>query len=99
MAVIRGDIFDNLGISHSEASELRMRADILDAILRVIRRHKLTQAKLAVILDDHQPNMSDLMNGKIAKFSIEKLVRYADRLGIETRVKMVEHKERQLAYA
>ena len=99
MAVMKGDIFDNLGISHSEASELRMRADILDAILRVIQRHKLTQLKLAVILDDHQPNMSDLMNGKIAKFSIEKLVRYADRLGIETRVKMVEHKERQLAYA
>ena len=53
----------------------------------------------AVILDDHQPNMSDLVNGKIAKFSIDKLVRYADRLGIETTVKMVEHKERQLEYA
>ncbi|HEY6847470.1 MAG TPA: XRE family transcriptional regulator [Terracidiphilus sp.] len=53
----------------------------------------------AVILDDHRPNMSDLVNGKIAKFSIDKLVRYADRLGIETTVKMVEHKERQLEYA
>ncbi len=76
-----------------------MRAEILSAILRVIERHHLTQAKLAVLLDDHQPNMSDLMNGKISKFSIEKLVRYADRLGIETRVEMVEHKDRQLAYA
>jgi predicted XRE-type DNA-binding protein len=53
----------------------------------------------AVILDDHRPNMSDLVNGKIAKFSIDKLVRYADRLRIETTVKMVEHKERQLEYA
>ena len=98
MAVIKGDIFDNLGISHSQASELRMRADLLDAILRVVERRKLTQRQLAVILDDHQPNMSDLVNGKIAKFSIDKLVRYADRLGIETTVKMVEHKERQLKY-
>jgi predicted XRE-type DNA-binding protein len=71
----------------------------LDAILRVVERRKLTQRQLAVILDDHQPNMSDLVNGKIAKFSIDKLVRYADRLGIETAVKMVEHKERQLEYA
>jgi predicted XRE-type DNA-binding protein len=99
VAVIKCDIFDNLGISHSQASELRMRADLLDAILRVVERRKLTQRQLAVILDDHQPNMSDLVNGKIAKFSIDKLVRYADRLGIETTVKMVEHKERQLESA
>ncbi len=96
MAVIKGDIFDNLGVSRSEASDLRMRADLLDAILRVVDRRKLTQKQLAVILDDHQPNMSDLMNGKIAKFSIDKLVRYADRLGIETRVQTIE---RQVAIA
>jgi predicted XRE-type DNA-binding protein len=65
----------------------------------VVHRRKYTQKQLAVILDDHQPNMSDLMNGKIAKFSIDKLVRYADRLGIETRIQTVEHKERQLAGA
>jgi predicted XRE-type DNA-binding protein len=43
--------------------------------------------------------MSDLMNGKIAKFSIDKLVRYADRLGIETAVQTVERKERKLVIA
>jgi predicted XRE-type DNA-binding protein len=99
VAVIKGDIFDNLGIKQSQASELRMRADLLDAILRVVERHKLTQKQLAVVLDDHHPNISDLVNGRIAKFSIEKLVRYADRLGIETTVKTVEHKNRQLAFA
>jgi predicted XRE-type DNA-binding protein len=99
VARLKGDIFDNLGIPHSQASELRMRADILDAILRIIEREQLSQRELAVILDDHQPNMSDLMRGKIAKFSIEKLVRYADRLGIETRVTTVEKKGRQLAWA
>jgi hypothetical protein len=62
-------------------------------------RRNLTQRQLAVMLDDHQPNMSDLVNGKIAKFRIDKLVRYADRLGIETTVKMVEHKKRQLERA
>jgi len=97
MAVIKGDIFDNLGLSRSQASELRMRADLLDAILRVVKRQKLTQKQLAVILDDHQPNMSDLTNGKIAKFTIDKLVRYADKLGIETTVQTVEHKERPLS--
>jgi predicted XRE-type DNA-binding protein len=96
MAKIKGDIFDNLGLSKAEASELKMRADILDAILRVARRHRLTQKQLTVLLNDHQPNVSDLVNGKITKFSLEKLLRYADRLGIETTVKIKEHAERQL---
>ncbi len=36
--------------------------------------------------------MSDLMRGEIAKFSIEKLVRYADRLGLQTTIKLIEPK-------
>jgi predicted XRE-type DNA-binding protein len=60
------------------------RADLVDAILRVVKRHKLTQKQLARILDDHQPKMSDLMTGKIAKFTIDRLLRCADTLGIET---------------
>jgi len=99
MAKIKGDIFDNLGLGNAEASELKMRADILDAILRVVRRNRLTQKQLIVILDDHQPNVSDLLNGKIAKFSLEKLLRFADRLGIEATIRTKEHPERQLVYA
>jgi predicted XRE-type DNA-binding protein len=99
MAKIKGDIFDNLGFGTAEASELKMRADILDAILRVVRRHRLTQKQLTVFLNDHQPNVSDLLNGKITKFSLEKLLRYADRLGIETTVKVKERTERQLISA
>ncbi len=95
MAKIKGDIFDSLGLSKAEASELKMRAEILDAILRVVRRHRLTQKQLTVLLNDHQPNVSDLLNGKITKFSLEKLLRYADRLGIETTVKVKERTERQ----
>ena len=95
MAKIKGDIFDSLGLSKAGASELKMRAEILDAILRVVRRHRLTQKQLTVLLNDHQPNVSDLLNGKIAKFSLEKLLRYADCLGIETTVRVRERTERQ----
>jgi predicted XRE-type DNA-binding protein len=99
MARIKGDIFDNLGLSKGKASELKMRADILDAILGVVRRHRFTQKQLTEILGDHQPNVSDLLNGRIAKFSLEKLLRYADRLGIEAKVRMKERPERWLASA
>jgi len=42
---------------------------------------------------------SDLLNGKITKLSLEKLLRYTDRLGIETTVRIEEHTERQLISA
>jgi hypothetical protein len=35
MAMIKVDIVDNLGVSQSQVSDLRMRADLLDAILRI----------------------------------------------------------------
>lgn len=99
--IMKGDIFDNLGLSHSEAAEVRMRADVLDAILKVIEREHLTQAQLCKQLDEYQPNVSMLMHGKISKISLDRLVRYADRLGVQfelTPVKAKKH-ERELAHA
>jgi predicted XRE-type DNA-binding protein len=43
--------------------------------------------------------VSDFLNRKITKFSLEKLLRYTDRLGIETTVRIEEHTERQLISA
>ena len=47
-----------------------------------------------MILGEPQPRVSELLNGKIANKSIDKLLYYAGRLGIETRAKFVQaHKE------
>lgn len=80
--ITKGDIFDNLGLSHSEAAELRMRAIVLESILSEIGRRNITQKQLCGLLDEYQPQISNLMHGKISKLSLDKLVRYADRLGI-----------------
>jgi hypothetical protein len=42
MAVMEGGIFNNLGLSHPQSSDLRVRADVLDALLRVVQRDHLT---------------------------------------------------------
>jgi predicted XRE-type DNA-binding protein len=86
---MKGHIFDNLGLSHSHAAELKVRAVVLDAILRKIKRDHLSQVQLVQMLDEYQPNVSALVNGKISKISLDKLVRYADRLGIEFNVTAV----------
>ncbi len=53
--VTRGDVFDDLGFGRSEATALKVKADLLDAIRNEIARRNYTQRQLVVILDEHQP--------------------------------------------
>ena len=47
-----------------------------------------------MILREPQPRVSELLNGKIAKKSVDKLLYYAGRLGIETKATFEQnHKE------
>ena len=84
--VVKGNIFDALGFSASEASALKVKAEILSAILEYIRARGYTQSQLADILDEYQPSVSNLLKGRISQVSIEKLLRYADRLHLETSI-------------
>jgi predicted XRE-type DNA-binding protein len=87
--VTRGDVLDDLGFARSEATALKFKADLLDAIRAEIERRSYTQRQLVNILDEHQPAVSNLLQGKINQVSIEKLLRYADRLGMRARLKVL----------
>jgi predicted XRE-type DNA-binding protein len=84
--IVKGNIFDALGFSASEASALKIKAEILSAILEHIRKQGYTQAQLVSLLDEYQPSVSNLLKGRIAQVSIEKLLRYADRLKLQTTI-------------
>jgi predicted XRE-type DNA-binding protein len=84
--VVKGNIFDALGFSASEASALKIKAEILSAILEHVRTVGYTQAQLVDTLDEYQPSVSNLLKGKISQVSIEKLLRYADRLHLQTSI-------------
>jgi predicted XRE-type DNA-binding protein len=87
--VTRGDILDDLGFTRSEATALKFKADLLDAIRAEIERRSYTQKQLVDILDEHQPAVSNLIRGRINQVSIEKLLRYSDRLGMRARLKVL----------
>ena len=82
--ITKGDVFDDLGLSRSEASALKVKATLLDAILGEIEKRGYTQSQLVEILDEYQPSVSNLTRGKIAKVSVEKLLTYSDRLQMKT---------------
>ena len=82
--ITKGDVFDDLGLSRSEASALKVKATLLDAIRQEIEKQGYTQSQLVEILDEYQPSVSKLTRGKIAKVSVEKLLTYSDRLKMKT---------------
>jgi len=87
--ITRGDVLDDLGFSRSEATALKFKADLLDALRAEIERRNYTQRQLVEILDEHQPAVSNLILGKINQVSFEKLLRYSDRLGMRARLKVL----------
>jgi len=84
--IVKGNVFDALGFSASEASALKIKAKILSAILEHVRAEGYTQAQLVEMLDEYQPSVSNLLKGRISQVSIEKLLRYADRLRLQTSI-------------
>jgi predicted XRE-type DNA-binding protein len=84
--IVRGNVFDALGFSASETSALKIKAELLSAILEHVKMKGYTQAQLGDVLDEHQPSVSNLLRGRISQVSIEKLLRYADRLHLHTSI-------------
>jgi predicted XRE-type DNA-binding protein len=83
--VSRGNVLDDLGFSPELATILKFKADLYRAILK--HAQKYSQRQLQVILAEPQPRVSELLNGKIANKSVDKLLYYAGRLGIEAKAR------------
>ena len=93
--ITRGNVFLDLGFSPEKALALKFKAKILIAILDEVKRKKYRQAQLVKVLDEHQPVVSNLLHGKITQMSIEKLLIYADRLGLSLDVQKPRHPARR----
>lgn len=78
--VSAGNVLEDLGFSRSESLALKIKAELMDAILAEIERRAYTPKDLVCLLDDYQPQVSNLLRGKVSQFSIEKLLRYAETL-------------------
>ena len=77
------NVFRDLGFSPVEAEHLRVRAELMIAIEKLIARRKLTQAQAAKLLGVSQPRVSDLMRGRLHRFSIDALVEMLARAGVK----------------
>lgn len=71
--------FHELGMP--DADDLVVKSQLMQFIAAEIRRRELTQSAAGALLGLDQPNVSALVNEKISRFSIEKLMTLVSRLG------------------
>lgn len=76
--------FHELGMDRPD--ELVAKSRFISLISAEIRKRGLTQTAAGEILGLDQPNVSALMNEKISRFSVEKLMSLAGRLGFEVSI-------------
>ena len=68
------NIFKTLGFDAVAAENLRLRAEIMRFIVKLIEVNGWTQAEAAKHLHVSQPRISEIKQGKIDLFTIDKLV-------------------------
>jgi len=78
-----GNVFIDLGFSPEEAANLRLRSQIMMALEDFITREKLTQVKAAKLFNVSQPRVSDLMRGRLSRFSLDTLVNMLSDAGLD----------------
>lgn len=76
-----GNVFADLGFSEEEAQNLKIRADLMIELAKLIEARDLTQAAAAELLGVTQPRISDLVRGKIDRFSVDTLIRMLGHAG------------------
>lgn len=89
------NVFEDLGFPPEEAAALKLKTDLHTNIVKYAGQY--SQGQLQTILDEPQPRVSDLMRGKMSKFSLETLVIYAEKLGLHTEIKTTAPKKQARA--
>lgn len=87
-----GNVFADLGFPN--ADELLAKAELAIRITDMLRCRRLTQVQAAEILGVDQPKVSALIRGRIAGFSIERLLRFLLLLGADVAITIAPHHRR-----
>ena len=81
-----GNVFSDIGSRNPQ--EKLLRAKLLAAAQGVIRRRRLSQARISALTGLKQPEASNLVNGKFTAFSADRLASILSALGYDVDVRL-----------
>ena len=86
MEIGSGNVFQDLGLP--DPAERLAKAELARVIRTIITDKDWTQRHAAKVLSIAPPDVSDLMRGKLARFSQERLVRFLNALDMNVRIQV-----------
>ena len=92
-----GNVFADIGMPNPE--EALAKAELARQINLILEAKKITQTEAGRILGIPQPRVSDLARGRLVKFSLEKLLDFAKRLGNDIVIRIAPSKSPTLRVA
>lgn len=69
------------------------RCQLMSRVMDLVLERRLTQKCAAEILGTNQPTVSDLMRGKMHKFSLERLIAFLNALGQDVQIRVCPRPE------
>ena len=81
-----GNVFVDLGLDEAEAKVMALRVELIMQLRESLNQQGLTQAEAAKQLGITQPRVSALLKGTWKDFSIDMLLTFAARLGLQPRL-------------
>ncbi len=90
------NVFADLGLI--DAEELQAKSELVRQIINITGKRRLTQVQTAEILGIDQPKVSALVRGKLAGFSLERLIHFLNLLGKDVQI-VVKTKPRARQHA
>ena len=81
-----GNVFTDLGFAPDDAANLQLRSDLMIQLRKRLTALQATQQTAAQLLGVSQPRISDLLRGRIDRFSVDMLVKFLGKIGAEVRV-------------
>lgn len=88
------NVFEQIGFETGLSEDLALRTILINDLSKIVKKYNYSSKELQMILGQSQPEISYLMNGKISRFSSEKLIKFINALGakVEVNIKMPRKK-------
>ncbi|EOA1771393.1 TPA: XRE family transcriptional regulator [Vibrio parahaemolyticus] len=86
------NIFDLIADDPNDAADMKFRADLMLVMRDMFEQRDWSQSDVMRALDISQPRASELMRGRVDKFSSDKLIGILYKLGFRLRPKFTPSK-------
>ena len=88
-----GNVFEDVGLV--DAAEHKAKADLAVEIIKIIKKRRLTQKEAAILIGARQADISNLKNGQLSGFTMDRLIAFLLRLDRQVQIRITKPRSKK----